>query len=842
MALVAAGDVREGMRLLDEATTSAVAGEIAVVRMVEVICCHLIDACQRVRDLDRAGEWCLRVEEISERYADAEMFATCRTHYADLLVWRGQWSEAEQTLTAACRDLGGVPRKVADGLVRLAELRRRQGRPDQAEALLAEAEGHRLALLVHGALLLDRGDAAGAAEEAERYLRRVGEHDRFERAPGLELLVQACLRRGDRATAEDAAAEIERTAGDAGTAPLRAAALLARDASRPTAAPAAAQTRLRGLDRPLRGLRCALRGRAWRVSSSPLPWIRSAAPTRRALPPATARSALPRSALPHLRLREERVAPDRARARGAAPARAGPVERRDRLRARRQRAHRRAARREHLRQDRRLRPQRARRGHRVGARPRPRLTRYVQPAGELGTGTHVRAHPRVKTAIDLQHREAMAVIDAGEERARVQRLEAANDVLRLSAVEQAALVRPGEISARELVGASLARIERLNPDLNAFSHVCGERALAEADGVRAGDARPLCGVPIGIKDLLSATEGFPTSEGSGGFGDWVADHDSAHVRRLRDAGAIVVGKTNTPELGLRPVTENARFGATRNPWNRGLSAGGSSGGSAAAVASGMVALADGSDLGGSIRIPASCCGVVGLKAGLGRVSIGPDFGDIAGGMPVDGALTRTVLDTAVALDAIAGYEPGDRHTAPGAPQSYAQAAGSPPPRLAVRLSLSAPLGVPVDDGGGRSPRPAPPRRSSELGHDVRAESPELGRRVVPVQLGDVHDGLCAAPRARRRAAARQARRPRGARAGDARLADRLPAPSHSSTTSRRASACGHSPAASSATGATTRFSSHPRSPACPPSRRRPLPGRRHRRRRPLQLRSCGSGT
>ena len=112
------------MRLLDEATTSAVAGEIAVVRMVEVICCHLIDACQRVRDLDRAAEWCLRVEEISDRYADADMFATCRTHYADLLVWRGQWSEAERTLTAACRDLGGVPRKVADGLVRLAELRR----------------------------------------------------------------------------------------------------------------------------------------------------------------------------------------------------------------------------------------------------------------------------------------------------------------------------------------------------------------------------------------------------------------------------------------------------------------------------------------------------------------------------------------------------------------------------------------------------------------------------------------------------------------------------------------------------------------------------------------------
>ena len=305
-----------------------------------------------------------------------------------------------------------------------------------------------------------------------------------------------------------------------------------------------------------------------------------------------------------------------------------------------------------------------------------------------------------------------------------------DDVLGLSAVEQAGLVRDGEISARELVTASLARIERLDSELNAFSLVCGERALEEADGIRGGDARPLCGVPIGIKDLLSATEGLPTSQGSRAFGDWVADHDSAHVRRLREAGAIVVGKTNTPELGLRPVTENARFGATRNPWNPLLSAGGSSGGSAAAVASGMVALADGSDLGGSIRIPASCCGVVGLKPGIGRVSIGPDFGDIGGGMPVDGALTRTVLDSAVALDVITGYEPGDRHGAPAAPLSCARAAGSPPPRLAVRLSLSAPLGVPVDEEATiAAVRSA--ELLTELGHDVRVESPAWDDESFP---------------------------------------------------------------------------------------------------------------
>jgi len=304
------------------------------------------------------------------------------------------------------------------------------------------------------------------------------------------------------------------------------------------------------------------------------------------------------------------------------------------------------------------------------------------------------------------------------------------DVLQLPAVDQAALVRSGELSARELVEASLRAIERMNPVLNAFVLVCAERALAEADAVRPGDARPLCGVPIGIKDLLSATEGIPTTEGSAAFGDWVADHDSAHVRRLRDAGAIVVGKTNTPEVGMRPVTENARYGATRNPWNPELSAGGSSGGSASAVASRMVALADASDLGGSIRIPASCCGLVGLKPSLGRVSIGPDFGDLGGGMPVDCVVTRTVLDTAVALEAIAGYEPGDRHHAPAPPAAFADAARSDPGRLSVRLCLSAPFGMPVDAEPAAAARAAAEALAA-LGHDVGEWTPPWDDEAFP---------------------------------------------------------------------------------------------------------------
>jgi amidase len=291
------------------------------------------------------------------------------------------------------------------------------------------------------------------------------------------------------------------------------------------------------------------------------------------------------------------------------------------------------------------------------------------------------------------------------------------DVLHLCAVDQAALVRAGEVSARELVEATLDEIERLNPTLNAFVALAAERALAEADSVGPGDPRPLCGVPVGIKDLLSATEGLPTTEGSAAFGDWVAGHDSAHVRRLREAGAIVVGKTNTPEVGLRPVTENERYGATRNPWDPELSPGGSSGGSASAVASGMVALADASDLGGSIRIPASCCGLVGLKPSLGLVSIGPDLGDVGAGTPADCVLTRTVMDTAVALDAIAGGEPGDRHHAPVPETSFADAAREAPGRLRVRLCLEAPYGVPVDEEPAAAATAAA-RALESLGHEV----------------------------------------------------------------------------------------------------------------------------
>lgn len=308
-----------------------------------------------------------------------------------------------------------------------------------------------------------------------------------------------------------------------------------------------------------------------------------------------------------------------------------------------------------------------------------------------------------------------------------------------SAVGQAELVRRGEISARELVQASLERIERLNPTLNALVSICAERALDEADVIVPGDPRLLCGVPIAVKDLLSATEGLPTTHGSAAFGDWVADHDAAHVRRLREAGAIIVAKSNTPELGMRPVTENARYGATRNPWNTGLSAGGSSGGSAAAVAAGMVGIADGSDLGGSLRIPGSCCGLVALKPSRGRVSIGPDFGLVGLGAPADAVLTRTVLDTATALDAIAGYEPGDHHFLPPPDVPFRVAIQREPRPTRVMLSLSAPLGVPVDEQPIEAARHAADALA-RLGHDVGEATTDWDDEDFPGAWGTVMTG------------------------------------------------------------------------------------------------------
>jgi amidase len=256
------------------------------------------------------------------------------------------------------------------------------------------------------------------------------------------------------------------------------------------------------------------------------------------------------------------------------------------------------------------------------------------------------------------------------------------------ATELAELIGAGDLSASELVAASLGRIDELQPRINAFTHVAHESALAAAAGIHKDDPRPFAGVPIAIKDNRMVA-GMPMTMCSDLYGDFTPSQDAFCVRRLRDAGFVLVGKTTMPEMGILPTTEPRRFGPTHNPWALERTPGGSSGGSAAAVAAGMVPLAHGNDGGGSTRIPAACCGLVGLKGARGRVSLGPVGGQSF--LSVDGVLTRTVADTAVVLDTIAGYELGDATWAPPPDRPFAEAVADDPKTLRIGLALNSPL-------------------------------------------------------------------------------------------------------------------------------------------------------
>ena len=255
-------------------------------------------------------------------------------------------------------------------------------------------------------------------------------------------------------------------------------------------------------------------------------------------------------------------------------------------------------------------------------------------------------------------------------------------------------VKSRRVGARELVAHALERIEAVNPQVNTFVAVDGERALAEAsridDRVAAGESvGPLAGIPIGVKDLEPAA-GFVTSFGSRLFADDPpAEADSVQVGRLRAAGAVVVGKTNTPEEGWKGDTDNLVFGRTANPWSLTHSAGGSSGGSAAAIAAGMVPMATGSDGGGSIRIPSALCGLTGMKASFGRVAVG---GDAPGWVDLSarGPMARRLADIAYALEVVAGPHPTDPRSLPSAPGLFALG-GLPPLPRARRLVTHARL-------------------------------------------------------------------------------------------------------------------------------------------------------
>jgi amidase len=325
-----------------------------------------------------------------------------------------------------------------------------------------------------------------------------------------------------------------------------------------------------------------------------------------------------------------------------------------------------------------------------------------------------------------------------------------HDIAFAGAARQAEMVRAGEVSPRELVQLCLDRIERLDPQLNSFRLVFAERALLEAEQaearIKGGDERPLLGVPIAIKDETDVA-GEINTHGTDAFTE-PAKADSEMVRRLREAGAIVVGLTLLPEMAICGFTESATYGVTRNPWNSQRTPGGSSGGSAAAVAAGLVPIASAGDGAGSIRIPAASCGLFGLKPSRGRVSLAPEL-EGWGGLAVEGCLSRSVLDTALWLDVVSG---GSREPeAPSVPERpFVESTRQAPGRLRVAWSTLPPRAV------------APPTVSEEakgavatavellggLGHEVAERDPDwggVGNNITARFLGGVAETVRGVP-------------------------------------------------------------------------------------------------
>jgi len=312
-----------------------------------------------------------------------------------------------------------------------------------------------------------------------------------------------------------------------------------------------------------------------------------------------------------------------------------------------------------------------------------------------------------------------------------------------SAVELASLVRSKDLSPVELMEETLRTIEATNPALNAFVAIRAEEAMAEAKAmadsiVKGEDPGPLAGIPIGVKDLEDA-KGMVTSFGSVPFKDNLAQQDSVQVARLKSAGALVVGKTNTPEFGFTGFTKNRLFGVTRNPWNRERTPGGSSGGSAAAVASGMVPLATGSDAGGSIRIPACYSGCFGFKPSYGRVPLGPVPVHHISRTLTQGPLSRTVEDAALYLDCVAGYHPVDQDSLPGPGISYLESLNNLDKSL--KIGFSPTLGYARVQQDIMALVEDAVRQFEKMGHSVEiwdGEIPEVGQAWSELTSCDIY--------------------------------------------------------------------------------------------------------
>ena len=309
------------------------------------------------------------------------------------------------------------------------------------------------------------------------------------------------------------------------------------------------------------------------------------------------------------------------------------------------------------------------------------------------------------------------------------------------ALALAALIRTGQLSVEEAVRDAIARIERLNPQLNAVVHPMFEQARRQAKQPLPDPAAPFAGVPFLIKDLLTSYQGEPIASGSKLYAGYRAPHDSELMRRYRAAGVIVLGKTATPEFGLTPYTEPAAFGVARNPWNVARTTGGSSGGSAAAVASGMVPMAGGGDGGGSIRIPASCCGVFGFKATRGRVPTGPDDGELWGGAVTEGVLSRSVRDSAAMLDAVEGIDVGAPYAAPPKARPFLEEVTIEPGALRIACTAAPMLGHGTHADCVAAMQDAA-RLLESLGHHVEEEGPSIDRErfneaFVTIVCGEV---------------------------------------------------------------------------------------------------------
>lgn len=308
------------------------------------------------------------------------------------------------------------------------------------------------------------------------------------------------------------------------------------------------------------------------------------------------------------------------------------------------------------------------------------------------------------------------------------------------ATAQAELVRKKNVKPIELVDAAIERIEQVNPQLNAVITPMYDEARAAANGALPDG--PFTGVPFLLKDLLAAYAGVRMVSGSALLKDFVPDHDSELVARYKRAGLVTVGKTNTPEYGILPTTEPALFGPSRNPWDTTRATGGSSGGSAAAVAAGLVPFAHGNDGGGSIRIPASCCGLFGLKPTRGRNPLGPDFGDLFSGLVAEHALTRSVRDSAALLDATSGPDVGDPYWAPPPARPFLEEVGADPGKLRIGFTTTALSGAQIHPDCIAAVNDSA-RLCSGLGHEVVEATPTLNGTLMASMFMTIWSAGCA---------------------------------------------------------------------------------------------------